>query len=319
VPFRQIDRQPAVGALAKNATIAEAHRERDQIDGVRRPEQITPDGLAETLRTLSGRVVALEARNRELASEVQHVRAERRLLRSQAVALTSSRPSRTARTDASLAGEDERRRSLERDLHDGVQNELVALIVKLRLAEQDRDTPPALAGTLSALADCAEATLDSVREIARGIYPPLLTGFGVMKALRVQAGRAPIDVRLVGTAPRSTQQSEAAVYFSGLEAIQNAAKHAGHGAQATLTLQHHAGTLEVRIQDDGQGFDPELTPDGAGLSNIHDRIQTLRGTVKITSSPKHGTLVTIALPWPSRHPQTAQSDLQRATETGGGR
>lgn len=179
----------------------------------------------------------------------------------------------------------------------------MALIVGISLAADDRDTPPMLAAKLSALAASAEAALDSVREIARGIYPPLLAHFGVLEALRAQAARTPIDVSLAGTAARSTEAAEAAVYFSCLEAIQNAAKHAGRSAQATLRLHHDHGTLTVRIEDDGQGFDPAHTPDGAGLSNIHDRIQTLGGTVKITSSPKHGTVLTITLPWAPRQPQ----------------
>ena len=102
---------------------------------------------------------------------------------------------RPARARNFLAREDERRR-LERDRHDGVQNELVALIVKLRLVEEDRDTPPALAGTLAALGARAEAAPESVREVARGVYPPLLAAFGIGQALRAQAARASVDVSI---------------------------------------------------------------------------------------------------------------------------
>ena len=139
--------------------------------------------------------------------------------------VSNSRPvqaTRAARAGKFLAGEDERRR-LERDLHDGVQNELVALVVRLRLAEEDRDTPPALAGTLAALVARAESALDSVREIARGIYPSPLAAFGLLQALRARATPAPIDVSLEGSAPRSTDEAEAAAYFSCSEAIQNVA------------------------------------------------------------------------------------------------
>jgi signal transduction histidine kinase len=201
-----------------------------------------------------------------------------------------------------LAGEDERR-CLERDLHDGVQNELVALIVKFRRAEEDRDTPPALAGTLSALAACAEASLDSVREIAHEIYPSALAAFGVLEALRAQARRASIDASLEGTAPRSTDEAEAAVYFSCSEATQNVAKHAGRAAHVRLRLRHDHGTLAVRVEDDGHGPESAHIPEGAGLGNIRDRIQALRGTVKLTSSPGRGTVLTISLPWP----QTART------------
>jgi signal transduction histidine kinase len=98
-----------------------------------------------------------------------------------------------------------------------------------------------------------------------------------------------VKVSLAGIAPRSREEAEAAVYFSCLEAIQNVAKHAGRRAQATLTLLHDDRELTMRIEDDGQGFDPVLTPDGAGLSNIQDRIQTLGGTIELTSSPGCGT------------------------------
>jgi signal transduction histidine kinase len=131
------------------------------------------DVLAVALRKLSGQVLALEARNGELACEVKQLRAERHQMRSPATAQNNSHPvqvPRPAPALTALAGEDERRR-LERDRHDGVQNELVALVVKLSLAEQDPDTPHALADTLSVLGARAQAALDSVREIARGMSP----------------------------------------------------------------------------------------------------------------------------------------------------
>jgi signal transduction histidine kinase len=295
---------------AQTARIAEARQERDRVGRVWRPERTTPDGLIEALTALSGRCLAVKARNRELADEVKQLRAERRYLRSQMAAASDLQPvqaPRPARARNFLAGDDERRR-LERDLHDGVQNELVALIVKLRLAEQDRDTPPALAGTLAALGARAAATLDSVRGIARGVYPPLLAAFGVPQALRAQAARASVDVSILGTPPRSSDEAEGAAYFSCSEAIQNVAKHAGGAAHATLRLHHNHGTLAVRIEDDGRGFDRAHTPDGAGLRNIHDRIQTLGGTAKLSSSPGCGTVLTIVLPWP---PRRAKDDPDR--------
>jgi signal transduction histidine kinase len=191
------------------------------------------------------------------------------------------------------------RRRLERDLHDGVQNELVALIVKLALAEQDPETPPALAHVLAELQAHAQAALDSVRNIARGIYPPPLADFSLREALRAQAARVAIRVRLAGSAPRSTQQAEEAAYYSCSEAIQNAAKHAGNTAQITLRLDHHHETLRVRIADDGRGFDPARNPEGAGLQNIRDRIEGFGGSFKVTSRPGLGTVLTISLPWPA--------------------
>ena len=112
------------------------------------------------------------------------------------------------------------RRRLERDLHDGVQNGLVGLIVRLALAGEDPEIPPALRETLAGLEARAQAALDSVRNVVRGIYPPLLADFGIAKALREQAARATVDVSLAGTAPRSTDHAEAAAYFACSEAIQ---------------------------------------------------------------------------------------------------
>jgi signal transduction histidine kinase len=128
------------------------------VDRVSRPGQTAREGLIAALTELSGRCRGLEARNRELAGEVNQLRTERGRLRSRLAAI-SSQPVRAPlpnQARAFLAGEGERRR-LERDLHDGVQNELVALIVKLTVAEQDPSTPPALAGTLSELVARAEA------------------------------------------------------------------------------------------------------------------------------------------------------------------
>ncbi len=301
----------AVFADAHPATIVEARQQLHQVGGVWRPEWTTRDGLIEALTALSGRCRALTVRNRELAGEVNQLRADRRRLRSRLAAASKVQQvaSRPARAHTYFAGDSERRR-LERDLHDGVQNELVSLIVRLQLAQEDRHTPPELAGTLSALGADAEAALDSVREIAHGIYPSSLAAFGVERALRAQAARASMHVRLEGTAPRSTEAAEAAVYFSCLEAIQNVAKHAGRAAHATLRLHYDSGMLVVCIQDDGIGFDPAHAETGAGLRNIRDRIQTLGGTVKLTSNPGHGTVVAIALPWPARQ---AEQTMPNAT------
>ena len=172
---------------------------------------------------------------------------ERRALRSLVLSITPHRMQarRPPRAPAAAPLADERRR-LERDLHDGVQNDLVALIVKLALAQQDPETPPALVEMLAGLEVRAQAALDSVRNIAHGIYPSLLADFGLAEALRSQAARAAVDVRLMGSAPRGNEAAEEAVYFACSEAIQNAAKHAGRGTQVTLRLHHHQGSLAAR-------------------------------------------------------------------------
>ena len=101
------------------------------------------------------------------------------------------------------------------------------------------------------------------------------------------------------TTPRSTDEAEAAIYLCCSEAIQNVAKHAGPCVQVKLDLHHSHVVLDVRVQDDGRGFDPEQTPDGAGLRNIRERLRMLGGTLGITSTPGHGTVLTISLPWPA--------------------
>jgi signal transduction histidine kinase len=193
----------------------------------------------------------------------------------------------------------EERRRWERDLHDGVQSELVSLLVRLRLAEDDPTTPPELAGTLAVLADHAVAALHSLREITYGIYPLALARLGVRETLQARAARAAVDVAVEGTAPRSTEEAEKAVYFACSEAIQNAVKHAGDDARVTVRFDHRGGSLAVRVTDDGCGFDPAQTGEGAGLMNIRDRIKDLDGSFEVSSKPGRGTALVIAVPWPA--------------------
>ena len=207
-------------------------------------------------------------------------------------------PARAARAPAARPVANDPRR-LERDLHDGVQNELVALILQLADTAQDPETPPALAKTLARIEAHAQAALDSVRDIARGIYPAVLADFGLGEALRAHAARAAVDVSVTGAPPRSTAEAEEAVYYACSEAIQNVAKHAGRGARVTLRLHHDKGSLAVRVADDGRGFDPDHTASGADLQNIRGRIEGLGGTVTIASRAGHGAVLTISLPWPT--------------------
>ena len=189
---------------------------------------------------------------------------------------------------------------MERDLHDGVQNELIALIVKLALAQEDPRNPPGLADELAGLEARAQGVLDSLRDIVRGIYPPLLTAFGLTEALRSQASRAAIHVSVVGRVPRSNEQVEEAVYFCCSEAIQNAAKHAGPSAKVNLSLRHDNGRLALQIADDGLGFDASDTANGAGLQNIGERVEDLGGEFELASAPGRGTVLTISVPWPTK-------------------
>jgi signal transduction histidine kinase len=209
--------------------------------------------------------------------------------------LSVAGPLSTAEPDAGAAL---RLRRLERDLHDGVQNELVALIIELSLAREDPRVPPPLAARLAGLEARAQAALDTVRGIAHGTRPPLLAEFGVAEALRARAAAAAIQVSVSGSVPRSIEGAENAAYFSCSEAIQNASKHAGAMARMTIWLHHRGRTLTALITDDGRGFDPRRIPDRGGLRNIRDRIEALDGGFAVASEPGCGTALTISLPWP---------------------
>ncbi|HXO06600.1 MAG TPA: ATP-binding protein [Solirubrobacteraceae bacterium] len=227
----------------------------------------------------------------------ESVRAEGRWFPSGAAARTETHRSRPTPSAGANEFTEERRR-WERDLHDGVQSELVSLLVRLRLAEDDPTTPPKLAETFATLADHAVAALDSLREITYGIYPRALARLGVRETLQARAARAAVDVALEGTAPRSTEEAEEAVYFACSEAIQNAVKHAGDDARVTVRFDHRCGSLAVRVADDGRGFDPAQTGEGAGLKNIRDRVQGLDGSFEVNAKLGRGTVLVIAVPWP---------------------
>jgi signal transduction histidine kinase len=227
----------------------------------------------------------------------ERVRAEGRWFPSGAGARSEPQRSRARRPAGTDAFTGERRR-WERDLHDGVQSELVSLLVRLRLAEDDPSTPLKLAGTFAVLADHALAALDSLREITYGIYPRALAKLGVRETLLARAERAAVDVAIEGTVPRSTEAAEEAVYFACSEAIQNAVKHAGDGARVTVRFDDRPGSLAVRVADDGRGFDPGQTGEGAGLKNIRDRVLDLDGSFEVGSGLGRGTVLLISVPWP---------------------
>jgi signal transduction histidine kinase len=196
-----------------------------------------------------------------------------------------------------VSAQDERAKKLERNIHDGAQQQLVALSVKLRLLEQQIERDPAAARTIAAeLQTTANETLEDVRDLARGIYPPLLADRGLEAALQAQARKAamPVTVSADGIG-RFEADVESAVYFSCLEALQNAAKYADAN-EVRVRLSNGTGELRFEVVDDGRGFDPTSTNYGSGLQGIADRLAALGGELVVTSGPGDGTAVAGRLP-----------------------
>jgi signal transduction histidine kinase len=192
-----------------------------------------------------------------------------------------------------VATQDERAKKLERNIHDGAQQQLVALAVKQRLVADliDKNPEQARAMAEQLQADTHDA-LENLRDLARGIYPPLLADKGLVAALQGQARKAaiPTDVR-VENVGRYAQDVEAAVYFCTLEALNNVAKYSG-ATRAEVRLAQTNGELTFEIIDDGAGFDPSETGYGTGLQGMADRLDALGGTLEVRSSPGAGTTIT---------------------------
>jgi signal transduction histidine kinase len=212
-------------------------------------------------------------------------------LRQHAEALEASRARIVAAADAE-------RRRIERDIHDGVQQYLVAISVKARLARQMSERDPARASRLlEELGQEISKALDELRTLAHGIYPPLLASEGLGAAMVAASRRAviPTQVHADGIG-RYAPELEAAVYFCCLEALQNAGKYAGEGATATVRIQQENDRLVFEVQDSGAGFDPTSQGRGAGMTNMMDRVGAVGGSLRVESSPGGGTTVGASIP-----------------------
>jgi signal transduction histidine kinase len=194
-----------------------------------------------------------------------------------------------------ITAADEERRRLERDLHDGAQQHLVALAVLIQLArtaEHDRSQP-----LLIEASGLLETAIAEIRRLAHGIYPPLLVSGGLAQALPALAARAPVPVQLnlqgLGRHPASI---EAALYYCCSEALQNAAKHGGPDTTVTFTAHAHGRMLTLTISDTGRGFDPATT--GTGLTNMTDRLSAIGGHLAIDTAPGRGTRITAVIATP---------------------
>jgi signal transduction histidine kinase len=205
-----------------------------------------------------------------------------------------------ASRDRLIAAHDAERRRLERDLHDGAQQHLVALTVNLRLAQTiSRRSPEGAALLLAEQADAAGVAIDTLTSLSRGIYPSLLEAEGLVSALRSAAAASSIPVSVdTTTTRRPTTEVEAALYFCCMESVQNAAKHSG-AAQVSVRLSDASGRWLLSVTDQGAGFDPRsvvAAGTGAGLVNMRDRLEAVGGTVTVRSRPGEGTRVIAAVP-----------------------
>jgi signal transduction histidine kinase len=236
----------------------------------------TEEKLVRDLAAQAGLVMRNVALTEQLMGTIEELRASRQRL---------------------VTAQDEGRRRIERNLHDGAQQQIVALTVKLRLLGQlvDRDAEKAKSMASDLQSDANDA-LEQLRDLARGIYPPLLADQGLVAALEAQARKAsvPTEVRSDGIG-RYPQDTEAAVYFCVLEALNNVAKYAG-ATRTEVNLAQTDGHLSFAVVDDGRGFDPAETTYGTGVQGMADRLDAIGGALRVISRKGEGTTIEGRIP-----------------------
>jgi signal transduction histidine kinase len=216
-----------------------------------------------------------------------------------------------------VAAQDEERRRIERDLHDGAQHELITLATRLRQIAHEPSVPPTV---LNDLADQAEQAVFSLQDLARGIYPSVLTDRGVAAAIRSHIGRLPMDV-VLETAPetmsrRWSTEIEVALYFVAVEALANCGKHSGATA-TTVTLAERERSVVLEVHDNGAGFHPAQVRAKSGLEHMSDRVAALDGTLQVESRPRAGTWVTATVPVPADRRSRPEAVSVRSPTRGG--
>jgi signal transduction histidine kinase len=251
-------------------------------------------GRAVTSISHDGRPVAAIAHNASLqeAADVLDGLAETALMLLENTRLVDDLRASRSRIVASA---DEERHRLERDLHDGAQQRLYLLQIKLgRLRQGVADDR--LVGEIEEIEADAAAALEELRVLAHGIFPTVLVESGVPEALRAFAVDAPIPVRVTDHwVGRCSPTIEAALYFCALEAIQNAAKHAGDGARVMVNLDRNDDRVDLSIEDDGPGFQPAGVSGGMGFVTMRDRIGAVGGELEIISQPGGGVTVHVTI------------------------
>jgi len=241
------------------------------------PLSPTEDKLLQDLASQAGLVLRNVRLTAELQTTIDELRASRRRL---------------------VEAQDEERRKIERNLHDGAQQQLVALTVQLGLLGRVADDPARVREMTERLQGGLQDALDDLRDLARGIYPPLLADKGLAAALQAQGRKATFAITIepdgIGRYPR---EIEAAVYFCALEAMQNVAKYADASA-AVVRLSERDRVLSFEIEDDGRGFDPGTTTYGTGVQGMADRLDAIGGSLDVRSAPGDGTRVRGTIPLP---------------------
>jgi len=229
--------------------------------------------LVANLAGQAGLVLKNVGLNRDLLARLEDLRASRQRL---------------------VTAQDEERRRIERNLHDGAQQHLIALKMKVGLALAAPDSKTR--SILEQLRHDADEAIDNLRELARGIYPPLLASEGLGAALRGQARRFTVPVELeLADVPRQPREVEGGIYFCCLEALQNIAKYA-EARQVRLRLWTEDSATAFSVEDDGKGFDPATTTRSSGLQNMRDRLEALGGSLRVRSTPGTGTTVSGRVP-----------------------
>ena len=198
-----------------------------------------------------------------------------------------------------VEAQDAERREIERNLHDGAQQQLIALAIQLGLLAESADDPDLIRQAIPDLKAQLSTALEDLRALARGIYPPLLAEQGLVMALRAQAARSPVPVVLeADQVGRYPQDTESTVYFCTLEALQNVAKHArARPRRSACPARRHPGVLGQRRR---RGLPGCRTSHGSGLQGMSDRLAAHGGTLTVRSRPGHGTTITGRLPTSER-------------------
>jgi signal transduction histidine kinase len=233
------------------------------------------DSLLQHLASQAGLVMRNAQLTAELRATIDELRASRRRL---------------------VEAQDAERRKIERNLHDGAQQQLIALSIHLGLLAEAADEPDLVRQAISELKAQLSAALDDLRALARGIYPPLLADQGLVVALRAQVNRSPVPVVLeADQVGRYSPDAESTVYFCALEALQNVAKHA-RATRAVIRLSGNGEGLEFSISDDGAGLPAGGLRTGSGLQGMTDRLAAHGGTLDVRSQPGQGTTIAGRLP-----------------------